>query len=409
MTITVDSAAVGTTTDPSSSASGSVITLVPRQGGYVNVVAKVTGVAGLNPTFSVTLTNGVSGWAWSTTVDTAFFSEDGGYTWYPGVAPDYASSPGNVILQAPAAFTSNTVWFARMRREGSAQLLAWVQANAALYPSLYSNVSGGSGYVAATFTPQTDELGRTQATGSPLIAHWLRKGGGGKRTFILTSGLAAGEDWGTTVFRRSIDFLAAQNVPETVALLNNFDFIVAPLVNSPGRDTGCIRNQWRDGGADPNRLWTNITVTQVIDYTRTMFDANWSNVAGMLDWQGAFGASNATQYWYTTNGSSQPPLNTNYGNALTTRIGAIGGGFYSGSAGNEIDGSGYVTEYGFFTKGAALSSTVECNHDWSTTDASAVNQGKANIYALYDRAAAGDWGALVPSSGYGNPFCRRRV
>lgn len=394
MAITIDTSQASTV-DPSSSVAGSVVTLVPRlsstEGGYDNLFNAVrttlSGVLNQQPSNVITrLASASNTWGAG---EHGWYSYNG-LVWFPlGNAPVF---PGNntVVLQHNTPFIADTVYIGRDRFERTSQITSWIATIAAAYPSLVRLLPGCGGYLVDVYTPQTDELGRTQATGSLLYGFFISTGGAPKRIIAMQAGVHAGEEFGITHLRATVGYLLGGSI-EATTLLNAFDFVILPRVNAPGGDTGCIRGCFETlaGHNDLNRHFEDITnVFETVLRPRRLLDALLTSgqTAGFIDFHTT--RQDCIRGYYSGLGSA---LDASWIAKFQAR---------AGGAGNYVDvGSnpgGTAIGWAINKKGAQIGQVVECNttfHDMS--DATVAAYGPTPIQTLYDMYQAGDFGPMA--------------
>jgi hypothetical protein len=402
----------GNSVNPTGSGvSGTDITLIPRVQNtetqyvnvYKNVCAQVSGVNGITPTFVVPFANGTGMTDWGTG-ETPFFSYDG-LTWTLfGNAP--VVSGANLRMTHTSAFTGNDVWFARDKRENTFALSNWIAGLNTTYPGRLTNLSGGSNWIVDTYSTQTDELGRTVAA-APLLG--FRIGNRGKPLALLTSGVHAGEDRGTSIYRYSVEFLLG-SATEAITLCNAFDFVSLPVVNAPGRDGGHSRgafqytnttfNDLNRHFSDSSFLFETVTKPRAVLITEL---AASGTPKWCLDYH-TTGTAITNECGYYDGIGGDATLFAQWITAMNARLVAVG-------MHNMTDlgaaPSGTLLGWAAATGGFPLSTVLETRDIGINYTNSQLQQiGQAAMLAMYDLLIAGDFGPYVAT---GTPFARRRV
>jgi len=249
---------------------------------------------------------------WAST-DHGYFSADK-LTW---THMDTASSKdptttNTVTISHSAAMTDDAIWISKYPRVGTDEALAWIQSLAATYPTMIGDVAGGSSYVAATYSAQTDELGRT-IPACPLLAFMVSDASlapvsGQKKLAMFFSGVHATEDGGNLAMQRAVEFFCSSDA-KAISLRRGFDLIVFPIINAPGRNGGHYRTQFQStavGGAtagpDINHHYEDASPDfEVVSLSRAaaVVAMNGRKLDWFMDWHTKYdGAQGAYTYGY---------------------------------------------------------------------------------------------------------------
>ncbi len=393
MAITLDTSQGGCiAADPTSSATGSAITIVPRltvtEGGsavMVDPTIIATGVNGLTPTFTWSSANTTSTWG---DLEKGFFSYDG-LTWTQ-MGLSAVVGGGLITCQHSAPFNQNTVWFSRDRREGVTALTAWINGLYAAYPQWISNLTGGSNWVVDTYSTQTDELGRTVAA-TNLLGFYIKSGLPSRKRFFLCSGVHASEDWGTTCMRAGIEWLLG-NSTQATWLRNSFDWVVMPLLNAPGREGGHSRAQFEVTASthnDMNRHFSDVSnLFETVTKPRTIMTTELvsGTCVGSLDFHGqgaGVTSNNGLGGFYTGWGST---LDTPYTDQFIYCCSTLGGSNFYGAV-----PSGTVTAWIISQTSETLGQSPEYNYLKSKTDAEAISYGVVPFQVIFNLMTSGGW------------------
>lgn len=275
-----------------------VINLYPRpqqsefhSGGtrWVELSAEVSGVLGYAPKFRCyrmyTGSNAGTDWMWAST-RRPMYSIDGGYSWayFDNCTINTGSQYAEFYNNSP--FTVNKILVSRSRQITPQRCGEWLDNLAGRFPGIVvpsasavaytptSAVAGfaGQAFIANEYLAQTDEKGRTIPV-QPLYAAKITNAnlspveGGSKRLAMISGGVHAGEDLGDWVMREFVHWLLAGS-KNANRILSEFDILMYPLVNAPGRAGGGYRGTWTvyTGGKDDfNRNMNTTGVMEPVD------------------------------------------------------------------------------------------------------------------------------------------------
>jgi hypothetical protein len=407
MAITIDTSQgnCNTVNPTGSGVAGTTINIVPRgqanedltTPNFGNVAFKMMGVNGVTPTIDVNFTGvGHFYFTWEP-IENGYFSYDQ-LTWtLMGNAPNLGTT-NHAILSHTSAFTQDTVWFARQRRESAVSISNWITTLNSTYPGRLSYLGGASSFVCGTYATQTDELSRPIAA-TNLYGFGIK--GGHARTIVLVASTHAAEDWGTTVQRAGVEWLLGSDM-EAKILLQNFNWVILPVHNAPGREGGHYRGQFDYAGPsvppggtgnDFNRHYQDSPAPfPAIDVSRNLLNTELTGTtfSALFDMHTTVVQSDPGPcIWYTSAGS----LFSTWSAMMTARIG------YNGeTAGAYPPGS--VSRWSEETKGSSLGVLIEFNQALSpfqTTPTLATQMGKNFLLTLCDMLMQGKFGA-APSA-----------
>lgn len=413
MTITIDYTSAQTCCQADSYASGSDVFLNPRQTlteqngtGWLQVSTRVTGVNNITPRFRVRK-SGLLNKPWYQGVGSQGYFTYDRLAWTPmGLA---MSDDGTYFnCQHSAAFTQDEVWFSRFRFEGVYQMQNWLSGLAQTYSNLIANLQGGSNFIVDWFSPQIDERGYTVAA-TPLLGFRINDGSAAKRRFLLATGVHASEQWGSTCFKKCVEFVLG-NSAEAIALRKQFEFICLPQMNAPGREGGHNRGQFQTTAGwhnDLNRHFSDSAdLFETISKNRAVIAREMRGpglAAGALDFHTqSAGPASAEQGYYEGMGS---PLEYLWRAAFQARGGYQEYGWNPG---------GTMIGWAISDLGVRLGQFVEHNDDTTDSDSAATTLGQRAALTLYDILGSfgeyvGEVLAPAETTDANNPAAQRRV
>lgn len=363
------------------------------------MVVRLTGVLGLTPKMRV---SAPAPFYWGTNwnfQDRGYFSYDR-LTWTQMANPVIFGA-GYYEISHNAPFTQDEVWVARDRVEGVLATTTWINTLAAAHLTMIQPLNGANVWTVDTYSQQTDERGRVVPS-QPLLGLMLDdpEFPGPKRTAAIISGIHAAEHWGRTTMRYFVNWLCGPSM-EARLLRSMFRVVVLPYTNPIGGEGGHTRAQWQlgaNGINDLNRNWDkNPAPFETVAKVR---EALLRLVPAGMPWFMDFHSSINTQGnpnlgWMGSTGEpTNAPLNNEFGARLNARMTGNGGA----ARGDTIypNDQMWSDSWAAHQLGAQLAQTIECNSG-NPTPLSVANASGIGIgLALYDLAAAGRFGVVVP-------------
>lgn len=359
----------------------------------------ITGVNGYRPTFRFLNykdgSGGTHGYSssWWTTSRRPMYSYDSGATWnYFDTAPTLDTVNQWIEFRHSTAFTGNTVRIGRSRQITVHQVGDWLASMGTTYSSFFGpsasaiaytpsgSVSGFSAqsFIADEFSTQTDSLSDTVLV-TPFYAAEINDtslspvGSHAKRLGIVTSGVHAGEDHGTVVMQRFIEYLCGSST-EAQALRRNYRILIYPCMNAPGRAGGGWRGSWTQGTAgadDANRHFSDTgSALEIVDKPKAVITTDRASV--IPDWAtDHHGTGNSEYSVYLDSGDA-------YQSSFQTKLASFGGVTVNNDGASN---TGYVSWY-FHGLGAKLAVTHETGDGTPKSNASIVTHGTALVQTL---------------------------
>ena len=348
---------------------------------------RVTGVAGMTPTFDVDrsnmeLVNASANFYWSYTGDLDDWTEFTTTTLEttPNV---YRSTHGSAFAQDTVYIASNLPW-------PVGYTLLWIQSleSSGLVSEAPSAVSySGDEYQFETRTATTN--GSTSGAGDAIAAQPLyafRIGGTGnapdglpKRKMALLSGVHAAEDVGNYLLKGAVEFLVSAD-SQAATRRDWFEIIVYPVVASAGRAGGGQRNDFENAAktADVNRNWTTSSLETNNKHKTAITADLGATIDALFDFHGSHITSETLYDYYA--GRSQARWTTaiqTYRAALDVRTQT------TASTSNK---------WAVDAKSAAHSLNPEHQYHAIYTQADAEDYGADHMRAVADLIAAGEFG-----------------